>query len=258
MHIYKKISGYSFKGIPYRIAFYLYRMMPIELTNRISNNNFFNKIKVKTRGVLARGCTREDIYSSTYYLYVDKEAQKSAYAITQMILMLFSPKSIIDIGCGTGALLNEIRNTLEHASTEKIRCYGLEYSETAIEVCRSRKLNVDKFDIESNLSNIDKVDIYDVAISLEVAEHISPDAGNSLVRLLCAKSKNIVFSAATPGQGGGVDHINEQPHEYWIERFNLFRYQINIESTKTLRDFLRKNQAASFYSENIMIFQFTA
>lgn len=256
MHIYKNNSGYSFKGIPYRIAFYFYRLIPDELTNWISKNTFSNKIKIKIRGVLARGCTREDIYSSTYYLYVDKEAQKSADAITQMICMLFSPKSVIDIGCGTGALLHKIQKTLELTSTEKnVRCKGLEYSEAAIQVCRSRKLNVDKFDIELNLSNIDEKDIFDVAISLEVAEHISPNAGDSLVRLLCVKSKNIVFSAATPGQGGGVDHINEQPHEYWIERFNRSQYQIDIASTKTFRDFLRKKQVASFYSENIMIFK---
>lgn len=112
MHFYKNNSGHSFNGIPYRIAFYFYRLMPVTLTNWISNNTFSNKIKIKIRGVLARGCTREDIYNSTYYLYVDKEAQKSADAITQMICMLFSPKSVIDIGCGTGALLHKIQKPL--------------------------------------------------------------------------------------------------------------------------------------------------
>ena len=231
--------------------------MPIQLTNCISNNTFLNKIKIQTRGVLARGCARDDIYNSTYYSYVDKEAQKSAGAITRMIVMLFSPKFVIDVGCGTGALLYEIQNTLNknYLNQSDVRCQGLEYSETAIEVCRSRKLNVAKFDIESNLLDRDEKYFYDVAISLEVAEHISPAAGDRLVQLLCAKSKNVVFSAATPGQGGGVDHINEQHHEYWIERFNRFQYQIDIASTNTFRDFLRKNGASSFYSENIMIFK---
>jgi hypothetical protein len=59
---------------------------------------------------------------------------------------------------------------------------------------------------------------FDVCLCIEVAEHLSPEAAPRLVEGLTRLSDTIVFSAATPGQGG-VGHINEQPHSYWHELF---------------------------------------
>jgi hypothetical protein len=59
---------------------------------------------------------------------------------------------------------------------------------------------------------------YDIAISIEVAEHLPDAQGKSLIRRLTETSNIILFAAAIPGQGG-IGHINEQLHEYW---HNLF------------------------------------
>jgi hypothetical protein len=49
-------------------------------------------------------------------------------------------RRVIDVGCGTGALLEVLK---DYGCT----CLGLEYSEAGLKMCRSRGLDVRKFDI---------------------------------------------------------------------------------------------------------------
>lgn len=58
-----------------------------------------------------------------------------------------------------------------------------------------------------------------LVLCLEVAEHLSPDAGDHLIRELSRVAKRVLWSAAIPGQGGD-GHVNEQWPAYWGERFN--------------------------------------
>ena len=70
---------------------------------------------------------------------------------------------------------------------------------------------------------IPEVARFDLAISIEVAEHLSEDQGKQLIKRLCETSDTILFSAAIPGQGG-IGHINEQWHEYWHDIFISYGY----------------------------------
>jgi hypothetical protein len=58
----------------------------------------------------------------------------------------------------------------------------------------------------------------DLAMSLEVAEHLEAAASPGFVKCLTDASDIVLFSAAYSGQGG-VNHINEQPHTYWARLF---------------------------------------
>jgi len=55
---------------------------------------------------------------------------------------------------------------------------------------------------------------YDLVSSLEVAEHLPPSASEVFISSLVTHSDLILFSAATPGQGG-ENHVNERPLWYW-------------------------------------------
>ena len=61
-------------------------------------------------------------------------------------------------------------------------------------------------------------DKYDLAISLEVAEHLSPSRSCGFIDDLTNLSDVVLFSAAIPMQGG-TNHINEQPISYWANLF---------------------------------------
>ena len=149
--------------------------------------------------------------------YVEAAAIQSAGPISNSIILQFSPKSVIDVGCGTGALLAAFRE----------RGYlvaGIEYSDAGLHYCRARGLIVTKFDIEQDVpTSMFAGPQYDIAISLDVAEHLPEKVADRYVGLLCGLSSIVIFSAATPGQGG-TDHVNEQPHSYWIEKFSACGY----------------------------------
>jgi hypothetical protein len=65
---------------------------------------------------------------------------------------------------------------------------------------------------------------FDIAQSLEVAEHLPSRAAEGFVASLVALSDFIVFGAAIPGQGG-TGHINEQWHSYWSDLFARHDYE---------------------------------
>ncbi len=59
---------------------------------------------------------------------------------------------------------------------------------------------------------------FDIAISVECAEHLEKRYADTFVDNICRHADIIMFGAAIPGQGG-VEHVNEQPQSYWIRKF---------------------------------------
>jgi hypothetical protein len=73
----------------------------------------------------------------------------------------------------------------------------------------------------ADLSLLDHLPVgrrFDLAICLEVAEHLSQTAAEKLVKFLTGHADRVLFSAAVPCQGG-THHINEQWQSYWAEIF---------------------------------------
>ena len=56
--------------------------------------------------------------------------------------------------------------------------------------------------------------MFDLVVSLEVAEHLPKECADIFVDSLVRLGPIILFSAAIP-QAGGTCHINEQWPEYW-------------------------------------------
>ena len=91
---------------------------------------------------------------------------------------------------------------------------------------------------------------FDLAISVECAEHLSPNAADGFVASLCKASDIILFSAAHPGQGG-EHHVNEQPMTYWGEKFQQHGFlPIHIRSTLPQND----PRILWWYRDNIILF----
>jgi hypothetical protein len=64
---------------------------------------------------------------------------------------------------------------------------------------------------------------FDLVTCLEVAEHLPGDSSAALIGSLVAHSDLVLFSAATPGQGG-ENHINERPLAFWQALFAKHGY----------------------------------
>ena len=197
--------------------------------------------------VKARFLPHDWIYDREFYEEsVETAAVRSAGRIAGTIIEEFDPTTVIDVGCGTGALLASLRD-------RGCRVHGLEYAEAALEFCRSRGLDVRKFDLERD--DLDDQRVYDVAISMEVAEHLPEDAAARYTDLLTRVSRIVVFTAAPPGQGG-TDHVNEQPAAYWTVKFRERGFQHAEDQSRQWRDRWRKaGDVERWYYQNLMIFK---
>ena len=91
---------------------------------------------------------------------------------------------------------------------------------------------------------------FDLAQSLEVAEHLDKAYAKNFIALLASLSNVILFSAAIPHQCG-THHINCQPPSYWAKIFAEY----DFECYDILRMRLWDNSAiASWYRQNILVF----
>jgi SAM-dependent methyltransferase len=176
---------------------------------------------------------------------IDRQAMKSAQAIADSIVRDFSPITVLDVGCGTGALLQSL-------ALKKVQGVGLEYSEAALKYCRARSLDVRKFNLETEQS-MQFDNSFDLVVSLEVAEHLPEQVADRFIDLLCRYGQAVIFTAAPPGQGG-KGHLNEQPHEYWIEKFSQRSYNYDETLSMRWRTEWKQKGVSAWYSRNLMIF----
>lgn len=186
------------------------------------------------------------IYDADYYKQtIEGPAVRSSGTIAHSIVTEFQAKRVIDVGCGTGALLEALRS-------RGCEVCGLEYSAVALEYCRSRQLDVEKFDLEHD--SVDGRGPFDVAVSMEVAEHLPQSVADRYVSLLTRLSRVIVFTAATPGQGG-ADHVNEQPPEYWIGKFRQQGFEYAEALTHRWRaGWKAAGDVEAWYHQNLLVF----
>ena len=121
-----------------------------------------------------------------------------------------APKSIIDVGCGRGTWL---RAALELGAELVRGVDGVAIADSDLLFPRERFLQCDL------AAPLELGERFDVAICLEVAEHLEPDASAALVASLARHADLIYFSAAAPGQLG-QHHVNCQWPDYWQRLFN--------------------------------------
>ncbi len=115
-----------------------------------------------------------------------------------------------------------------------------------------RGLDVRKFDLEHD--ERESHDGYDVAVSMEVAEHLPEHCADRFVSLLASLAPIVVLTAAHPGQGG-TDHVNEQPASYWITKFNGRGFYLDSVLSDRWKSEWKIAGIASWYWTNIMVFQ---
>ncbi|MEP6815541.1 MAG: hypothetical protein ABI873_08335 [Marmoricola sp.] len=91
---------------------------------------------------------------------------------------------------------------------------------------------------------------FELAVSLEVAEHLPESAAADFVESLVLASDLVLFSAGVPSQGG-CNHLNEQWPEFWIDLFRKHGYSAH----DCLRKKIWTNPSVSpWYAQNVFLF----
>ena len=147
--------------------------------------------------------------------YADRRAH-TAHAAA-LVLAALPPalprREVADIGCGTGTwLAAALRDGARTA-------HGLEGDWVTPAMLDDPRIAFAAHDLERPFT-LPRVDL---ALSLEVAEHLSPARAPGFVADLVALAPAVLFGAAIPGQGG-VGHANEQWQSWWAAHFATHGY----------------------------------
>lgn len=156
------------------------------------------------------------MYDESYYRKHEKGSYNSAITILEYILSFYKFNSLIDLGCGMGTWCKAASDLgVENILGLDQHVYEQQYM-----------LISDKNYIRFNLKNkLNGYGPFDIAISVEVAEHIDNTYVDSFIRNVCSQSNVVLFSAALPFQGG-TGHINEKRCSFWKQKFNKYGYEI--------------------------------
>lgn len=176
-------------------------------------------------------------YDAAFYTENARIGLESAEIMLPAVLEVTRATNVIDIGCGSGAWLSVAK---AHGCTVK----GIDRNTPDSHLL----IDSTEFERRDLTEGVDCTG-YDLAMCLEVAEHLPESSAKALVNGLC-KARFVLFSAAIPGQRG-VDHINEQWSTWWEPFFEANGY----DGSSALRwRFWTDRRIANFYRQNVLVF----
>lgn len=161
---------------------------------------------------------------------------ENASDFADMVIDLFDPSSVVDIGCGPGEYIAEL-------ARRGVDVVGVDGSSSVLKLL---KIEPDKFILHDLTKPLQLARRFDLCLCMEVAEHIETRHSSALIDTLCRSSKVVFFTAAPPGQGGH-DHINEQSPEFWAELFQSHGFKLDPSLTAQARGYLEARELAAFW-----------
>jgi len=185
-------------------------------------------------------------YDTDFYDTINSGSTASAEVVVPIVLkeLNLDPTNltVVDVGCGEGAWAAAFARRGakvtgldgDYVEKERLLIDGEDFIPT---------------DLALPIPGWHDGDAADLAVSLEVAEHLPPERAASFIADLCALAPIVLFSAAIPGQGGH-HHINEQWPQYWAELFQKQGYTV----TGALRwQIWNDPRVENWYRQNLLV-----
>lgn len=213
--------------------------------------SFFARKGIGTRlsRVGERLAIRWLVYNPWIFLTFQQIASENSQAVFDAFAEVFPDcGTVVDVGAGSGAYA-------ARAASRGYDVVALEYSAAGRRMARRQGVAARPLD----LTRVPAAELEakaDLAYCFEVAEHLPAALGDRLVTLLAGCARAVAFTAAPPGQGG-QGHVNEQPKDYWIARFEAAGMDHDPMADARLSEAFRRHgvSTAWYLIENIMVFR---
>lgn len=169
----------------------------------------------------------EAIYDEDYFAKrIGGAWQADSHSLARAVDLEFAPDSVVDLGCAVG-------HELEWFQRRGVRVLGIDGHPAAIEQSPLSKGSIQQHDLTVPF----EAGSFDVALCIEVAEHLEEQHAETLVAT-CDRAADgpVVFTAAPPDAGGGTHHVNEQPRDYWKDLFAARGREYDAPATDRLRE----------------------
>jgi SAM-dependent methyltransferase len=185
----------------------------------------------------------DSLYTRAFFDALADDSAKSAEVVVPLAVDLVKPASVVDVGCGTGAWLAAFHS----AGVQRVLGIDGDYiAREALHIPNESFISMDL----AQPRDFSISETFDLAVSLEVAEHLPPSAAPQFVRSLTRLAPVVLFSAAVPGQTG-TGHINERWPTYWAALFFQHGYaQLDPFRTRLWRD----TRVAWWYRQNLFLY----
>jgi hypothetical protein len=151
---------------------------------------------------------------------------QDAAVVLPLLVKQFRPRSVVDFGAGLGTWLA----VFEQLGVSDY--IGIEHPEVDLAHYAADRAKL----LRQSLS--DQIELgrrFDLAVCIEVAEHLREMDADHLVEAITRHSDRVLWSAAIPGQKG-INHFNEQYPDYWQAKFRARGYYFHDNLRGDLQD----------------------
>lgn len=174
-------------------------------------------------------------YTLGFYDQIAGGCRSSAAVVAPLVLARHPSRTVIDVGCGQGWW---------GAAFTALGCTARGVDGAYVP---DRQLaDFAEHDLTRPLDDLGR---YDLAICLEVAEHLPESRAAGLVADLVGLAPVVLFSAAIPHQSG-AGHINLRWPSWWAELFVEHGYQVDGSLRWLIWD---DDRVESWYRQNLLI-----
>jgi hypothetical protein len=172
------------------------------------------------------------LYGPSFFAGRTHTVVLSASVVVPALVSYLGCRSMVDLGSGQGEWV------------EAFAALGVDA--TGVDIAAPEPENRHDLTVPLNLGRR-----FDLALSLEVGEHLPEPAADTLVDSAVTHADVVVFSAATVGQEG-IGHINCQPHEYWHEKFAARGYVMSDPFRPVLAG---DDRVSPWYRDNLFMYE---
>ncbi len=189
----------------------------------------------------------EETYNAEYCTKIDAKRwrYKTIPVAMKVIYNHFKPISVVDVGCANGIHLWALRKLGAQFT------FGIEG--TSHWAPYIEKNFGDQYVIKDLREPVCLGKSFDLVMCLEVLEHLEKKSSSQAVKNLVGLGDTLLISACPII--GGFHHLNPQPREYWVAKFERNGMTYQHDESMSLQDKFKDTRCSGWFKESLKVFR---